>query len=227
MKYMRSVCFLLLFPLGLSAQDFGLSFSYFVPRQGEFSTPVSPFSLRGVGMEFNRHFAFETGASLYRMTALNIRDLPFESEKSLAGPNLTILVPLELVFRLSGKNSEFNLKGGGFGYHGFFQRLNDGNFDRALRNYEGWSLANGDLSAKAKPGYGWMAGAEWRFDVTRQWGLSFEVNYLAGQSGLPVKGIYSGMASDGVLQNREADFKKAKLDLTGLEFSIGIMMSGR
>lgn len=215
------------FPLGAAAQNLGLSFSYFIPRQGEFSTPVSPFSLRGVGFDFNRFMSFETGASLYRMTALNISGLPFSSDKSLAGPNLTLFIPGELVFRIEGKNGAFNIKGGGFAYHGFFQRLNAGNLDRAIRDYEGWTLVNSELSAKAKPGVGWMAGAELRVDVTRQWGLSFEVNYLAGKSPLPISGSYQGADAGGITTVREADFKKARLDLTGLEFSIGVMMTGR
>src|SRR5687768_12900178 len=83
--------------LPLMAQDFGLSFSYFLPKNGYFSTPISPFSIRGLGVDLNRYIAIETGASLYRMSGLNLKGLPFESKSPLIGPNFTILVPLELV----------------------------------------------------------------------------------------------------------------------------------
>ena len=103
----------------LRAQDFGLSFSYFLPKNGYFSTPISPFSIRGLGFDINRYIAIETGASLYRMSGLNLKDLPFESKEPLVGPNFTILVPVELVFQFKGAKAEFDIKGGGF----FFLRL--------------------------------------------------------------------------------------------------------
>ncbi|MEY3405144.1 MAG: hypothetical protein RL161_574, partial [Bacteroidota bacterium] len=109
---------------GLFAQDFGLSFSYFVPRNGSFSTPVSPFSIRGLGVDFGKVISLETGASLYRMSGLNIIGLPFENVEPMAGPNLTLLIPGEIVFRLRGKKAEFNVNGGGFVYNAFFQKLN-------------------------------------------------------------------------------------------------------
>jgi len=83
------------------AQQFGLSFSYFIPKNGYFSTPISPFSIRGLGVDLNRYIALETGASLYRMSGLNVKDLPFESKDALVGPNFTILVPAEIVFQLA------------------------------------------------------------------------------------------------------------------------------
>lgn len=209
------------------SQEFGLSFSYFVPNNGEFSTPVSPFSLRGVGLDLNRNLSVQTGVSVYRMAGLNISGLPFTSSKSLAGPNLTLFVPGEVVFRLPGKRVEFDVKGGGFVYTGFFQKLNMGNFDEAVRLHRDWLLANGSLSARSRPGVGWMAGVQFSVDVTRQWGISFEVNYLAGSSPLPLTGVYRGVDSNLSLQQFDAAFPKAKLDLTGWEFSIGVHTVGR
>src|SRR5690349_17698073 len=115
--------------LQVAAQDFGLSFSYFIPRNGYFSTPISPFSVRGLGFNINRYIAVETGGSLYRMSGLNLKGLPFESKDPLVGPNFTILVPLELVFQLHGAQVEFDVKGGGFFFYGFSQKLNYGNLD--------------------------------------------------------------------------------------------------
>ena len=111
----------------LYAQEVGLSFSYFIPKNGDFSTPISPFSIRGIGVNLNRFIALETGATLYRMSGLNIKDLPFESRNSLLGPNFTILIPAELVFQLKGQRVEFDIKGGGFFFYGFGQNLNYGN----------------------------------------------------------------------------------------------------
>lgn len=217
----------LLFSVPSFAQEFGLSFSYFLPKNGEFSTPVSPFSLRGVGLDLGRNLAVETGFSVYRMAGLNISGLPFTSNKSLAGPNLTFFVPGEVVIRLPGKRVEFDVKGGGFVYNGFFQKLNMGNFDEAVRLEKDWLLANGSLSSRSRPGYGWMAGVQLSVDVTRQWGISLEVNYLAGSSPLPLTGVYRGVDSSLNLQQFDASFPKARLDLTGWEFSVGIHTTGK
>ena len=209
--------------LSLKAQDFGLSFSYFIPKNGDFSTPISPFSIRGVGFDINRFLAIETGGTLYRMTGLNLKDLPFESDKPLLGPNFTILVPAELVIGLKGSRVQFDIKGGGFFFYGLGQKLNYGNFDRAIRTFEQWTVANSDLKFKNNPGFGYHAGAELTVYVTSQVGVSFETNYLVGEAKFPVNGSYTGGLTS--LETRTVDFNEAKIDFTGLEFSIGLIFS--
>lgn len=212
--------------LSLQAQEFGLSFSYFIPRNGYFSTPISPFSLRGVGFDINRYLAIETGASLYRMSGLNVTGLPFETKEPLVGPNFTIFVPLELVIQFAGKQVEFNLKGGAFAFYGFGQKINYGNLDRAIRKYENWDVANADLTYSNKPGYGFHAGAELTLYVTRQFGISFETNYLMGGSRFPLIGSYTGGNANSI-STVSIDYNNAMIDFTGLEFSIGVILTGR
>lgn len=206
-----------------SAQEFGLSFSYFLPKNGYFSTPISPFSIRGLGVDLNRFIALETGASLYRMSGLNMKDLPFETKDPLVGPNFTILVPAEIVFQLKGSSVEFDIKGGVFGFYGFDQRIDYGNMDRAIRKYEGWEVANSDLDFKNKPGWGYHGGVELTVYVTQQLGVSLETNYLVGASKFPLKGSYTG--GDTSLETKMVDYTDAKIDLTGLEFSIGLIFN--
>ncbi len=208
-----------------SAQDVGLSFSYFIPRNGDFSTPISPFSIRGLGFNLNRFIAFETGASLYRMSGMGMVDLPFESKNSLIGPNFTILVPAELVFQLKGQKVEFDIKGGGFFFYGFDQHLNYGNMDRALRQYQNWDVVNSTLSYENNPGFGYHFGAELTIPITGQVSVSLETNYLVGTAKFPLKGSYSGGALNGTNQTVAVDYKNAKIDFTGLEFSIGLIFS--
>ena len=205
------------------AQDFGLSFSYFIPKNGYFSTPVSPFSIRGLGFDITRFLAIETGASLYRMSGLNMKDLPFESKEALVGPNFTIFVPVELVIQMKADLVEFDIKGGVFGFYGFSQKINYGNFDRALRSYESWAVVNSDLSFKNKPGWGYHGGAELTVYVTDQFGISLEGNYLVGSSAFPLKGNYTG--GNDALETRNLDYADAKIDFTGLEVSIGVIMT--
>lgn len=214
----------LLFMLsGSFAQEFGLSFSYFIPKNGYFSTPISPFSIRGIGVDITPFLALETGASLYRMSGLNMKDLPFESEAPLVGPNFTIFIPAELVIQLKGSSVEFDIKGGGFFFYGFDQKINYGNMDRALRTLEGWQVANSDFKYENKPGFGYHAGVELTFYVMSQFGISLECNYLVGQSKFPLKGSYTGGSDD--LETKNVEYPDAKIDLTGLEFSIGLIFS--
>lgn len=228
MKRIVLVSLLSLTALITKSQDVGLSFSYFIPRNGYFSTPISPFSFRGVGVNLNRFIALETGISLYRMSGMNMLDLPFETKDPLLGPNFTLFVPAELVLEFKGKQAEFDIKGGGFAFYGFDQKLDLGNFDRAIRVYEGWDVANSDLSFENNPGFGLLAGVELTLPVTRQFSVSLEVNYLMGTAKFPLSGSYSGANSNGDFFNETVDYKDAKVDFTGLEFSIGITFgSGR
>jgi len=206
-----------------AAQEFGLSFSYFIPKNGYFSTPISPFSIRGLGFDLNRFLALETGASLYRMSGLSIKDLPFETKDALVGPNFTILVPVELVVQFKGSTVEFDIKGGVFGFYGFSQKINYGNMDRAIRTYEGWEVVNSEVRYKNKPGWGYHAGAELTVNVTQQVGVSIETNYLVGQSSLPLTGSYTG--GNASLETKPIAYPDAKIDLTGLEFSIGLIFN--
>ena len=208
---------------GCSAQQFGLSFSYFIPKNGYFSTPISPFSIRGLGFDFNRFLALETGASLYRMSGLNVKDLPFESKDPLVGPNFTIFVPVELVLQFQRGNIEFDIKGGGFAFYGFGQKINYGNFDRAIRKFEGWQVVNSDFSYENKPGFGYHFGGELTVYVTSQVGVSLETNYLVGESKFPLKGSYTG--GETTLETRQVEYADAKIDFTGLEFSVGLIFN--
>lgn len=203
------------------AQQFGLSFSYFIPKNGYFSTPISPFSIRGIGVNLTNFLALETGASLYRMSGLNLKNLPYESKDPLIGPNFTIFVPAELVIMLKSGQVEFDIKGGGFFFYGFDNKINYGNFDRAIRNYEGWDVANADFKFNSKPGFGYHAGAELTVYVTSQVGVSFETNYLVGESKFPIEGSYTGGTAS--TETVDVKYPDAKMDFTGLEFSISLL----
>lgn len=221
MKYTKALFFFIVVSIPSYAQEFGLSFSYFIPKNGYFSTPISPFSIRGIGVDLNRFLALETGASLYRMSGLNVKDLPFETKDPLVGPNFTILVPGELVVQFKGSTVAFDIKGGVFGFYGFSQKINYGNFDRAIREHENWQVANSEFTYDNKPGWGYHAGAELTVYATQQVGVSIEVNYLMGQSDFPLTGSYSG--GNSALETKSVEYADAKIDLTGLEFSIGLI----
>ncbi len=209
-----------------SAQEMGLSFSYFIPKDGYFSTPVSPFSLRGIGIDFGRYFAVQTGFSLYRMSGMNVKDMDGpESDKPIVGPNFTIMVPAELVLQFIGQQQEFRIKAGGFAFYGFANKINYGNLDKAIVAFEGWDVANASTDHKHGLGLGYFFGAEYVLFVTRQWGVSLEGNYFIGDAPFEMTGEYTGGTESGPLETRSFDWQDSKIDFTGLEISIGVIIT--
>ena len=205
------------------SQNMGVSFSFFFPKNGEFSMPVSPFSYRGVALPFNDYFGLQTGISIYRMGGLSFKNYEFESKKPEYGPNLTAYVPLELYLSFQGKSASLTLKGGVFGFYGVFNKLNYGNIDRAIKEQNGWDLVNADYTFRNLPGWGYQGGIEYLHQVNRKFALTFEINYLMGGAKLGLEGTYTG-GNVGSIQTYNLNSPDARLDLTGLEISIGGVM---
>jgi len=211
---------------GLRSQDLGLSFSYFIPKNGYFSVPVTPFSIRGLGVDISRVIAIETGGSLYRMSGMNVRDVPFDSKDPVIGPFFSIYVPVELVLSFNLGGPVFKLKGGGFAFYNFATKVNEGNLDRVLLEYTGWEVLNSDYSVKNKIGIGYHFGAEVLFYLSEQFGISLEAYYLSGGSKLDMQGSYTGVANDGEnIQTVTENFPDAVLDFRGYELSLGVIFT--
>ncbi len=210
----------------IKAQDLGLSFSYFIPKNGYFSVPVTPFSLRGVGFDISRHLAVQSGFTLYRMSGMGVKDLPWQPETPLIGPFFSLMVPLELVISFDFNNQAFKIKGGGFAFYNFATKINEGNLDRELINYLEWQVINSDFTVKNNLGFGYHFGAEYVIYFSKKFGISFEAYYLSGSSDLDMKGSYKGVVNDGeAISVENAAWPDAKLDFTGYEFSIGVIFS--
>ncbi len=227
-KYIYLAIFLagIVTPKDTQAQDVGISFSYFLPKNGYFSTPISPFSLRGLGFNIGNYMAIQSGFSLYRMSGMNVIDMDdFETKDPIVGPNFTLLIPVEFVLQYITDRQEFKIKGGGFAFQTFDNKIMNGNLDKAIRQFEGWEVANSQVDFDNSLGLGYFFGAEYVIFVTGQWGLSFEVNYFIGHADFPLTGSYTGGTSISGLSTRSFDYQDAKLDFTGLEISVGIIIS--
>lgn len=232
MKYIIKtiIALLLILPFAnnkATAQDVGLSFSFFFPKNGEFSTPISPFSFRGVGYNLNQYVGVESGFTLYRMAGMNIKDLPFESEKPILGPNFTLFIPLELVLTAPLGQAELSVKGGGFGFYPFGNKINHGHLDRAIAAHNEYTLVNSEYEGESKAGFGFHFGGEITLYVFQNFGLSLEANYLIGGADFAMSGNYTAVDNNGQIvevTDDEAAFPDARIDMTGLEISIGIIM---
>lgn len=207
------------------AQEFGVSFSFFMPRNGYFSTPVSPLSLRGIGFDLNRFVSIESGFTLYRIPGMNVTGMAFETEEPVMGPFFSFLVPLDLVLTFGSQTSYFSLKGGGFSYINFDNRVNYGNLDRALVDYTGLEVVNSQVQFQNNFGLGYHFGVEYTFFINRQVGLTFGGEYFVGSSKLALAGSYTGVSSAGALETTPIDYPDSRLDFTGLELSIGVIFS--
>ncbi|HMP99648.1 MAG TPA: hypothetical protein PKC24_07695, partial [Cyclobacteriaceae bacterium] len=138
-----------------------------------------------------------------------------------------LFVPAELVFGLSGQSLTWKVKGGGFAFYGFDNKLNYGNIDRLLRESENWEIVNANLNFSNNPGFGFHFGTEFTFYVNRQFGITLEGNYLMGNAKFPLSGSYRAVNSAGEIQNINLDYSNARIDFTGFEISLGVVFSTR
>jgi hypothetical protein len=217
----------LAFAKPLYAQEMGVSFSFFFPKNGYFSAPISPFSIRGIGFNLTNFLAIETGGSLYRMSGMNITDENLKSREPLVGPFFNLMVPLELILQFGTNDFEFRIKGGGFVFYNFGTKLNNGNIDRALIEHLNWTVANNSFEFDNNIGYGYEFGIEYIQYFSRRFGVSLGANYYIGGSKLNLRGPVTGATEQLGIVTEVLDFPDAKLDYTGLEISIGIIFSSR
>ncbi len=220
-----SITFLLQFAVSHQgySQSMGVSFSFFFPKNGSFSVPISPFSIRGVGIDLTRYVAIETGFSLYRFSGLSVTDVPFETNESIMGPTITFLAPLELVLQVGNASQQFRVKGGLYFFYNFSNRFLYGNLDRALLDFEGWDVLNSDFAFDNNPGWGYEVGAEYIVYVTKQFGITLGANYFIGGASLNMKGSYRGGVDGSGFETVQAAYPDSRLDLSGWEISLGAL----
>lgn len=230
---MRKITALLLLSLSIliaqntNAQDIGVSASFFLPKNGYFSAPISPLSIRGVSLIGNGLFSIDIGGSLYRMSGMNITGVPFESKEAMVGPFFNIMVPLEGVIHLGNSNTSILFKGGGFAFYNLGTKLNYGNIDRALKKDLQLDVANADFTFDNTIGYGYEFGIEYIQYLNRQFGITLGANYYIGGSNLNLKGNVKGYNAQGTMYDENVEYSNAKLDYTGLEISVGVLFSSR
>ncbi|MCF6361387.1 MAG: hypothetical protein L3J29_11580 [Cyclobacteriaceae bacterium] len=216
----------ILLSLNALSQDFGISASFFLPKNGYFSAPISPLSIRGVSLASAGIFSIDIGGSLYRMSGMSITtNEPIDTRKPMVGPFFNVMVPLEAVISLGSKNTVFLIKGGGFAFYNFGTKLNYGNIDRAMLNYLDLEIANSDFTFTNNIGFGYEFGLELIQYLNRQFGITLGANYYVGGAKLNLQGTVKGVDANSLVSSTSVDLSDAKLDYTGLEISIGLIFS--
>ena len=206
-------------------QELGLSFSYFLPENGNFSVPVSPLSFRDVGIDFTNHLSLESGITLYLIPGMGIKDVPFSADEPIMGPMLSLFVPAELVFQFFISNQVIRIKGGGFLFYNLFNGLREGNLDKAIRAFEHWQVANTAFTYDNRLGRGLHAGFNYIIYISEKAGITLGANYLKGFSDINLRGTYAGGSNTTGIIEKQAAYPKSKLNYSGLEVSVGLLFS--
>lgn len=200
----------------------GISVSYLFPKNGYISAPVSPISLRGIGI--GETFGMQSGFTLYNIPGLAMEELPFDYEKPLTGPHFALLVPAEGFVKIPAGVVIISITGGVFAWWNINTRINKGNMDRAFREFEKWDVLNTDFEIDDKIGFGWMAGLEFEVRVVSNVYLTFGAKYLSGASKTELTGSYIGGPSSGPIETKNIDIDNAEINLQGIEISLGVQL---
>jgi hypothetical protein len=131
-----AILFLLFLLLAaLSAGAIGVSFSYLFPRNGIFSHPVTPLSLRDIGVDIGRYLGAAASLSLYSIRGMGIKDAdgdPIDTGGPLVGPFLSVLGSAVAKVKVPIRPVEIEISGGVFGCCNIDPPLRTGTLDRYL-----------------------------------------------------------------------------------------------
>ncbi|MBJ7428645.1 MAG: hypothetical protein JHD28_06795 [Bacteroidia bacterium] len=224
-KRFKTIIFVLAFMLIFfqkSTAQIGVGIGFFIPSTGYVANVYGPLSLRGVGFSINKIFTVQTGFTVYSMPGNAVTHLPFKAKEPLFGASTTLLVPLEFGLGTRIGNVSISASAGGFMFYNFTHRLDKGNFDRAISEYEGWDVTNADLNYTNRPGYGFITSFEIEYHVNKKLGIYIQYSYLDGESVLELNGNYKGGNLGGNIIEKTAAFNDARLSIKGSEVSVGV-----
>lgn len=224
-KSLKSLLFILImssFFSNKSVAQMGVGTGIFIPTTGYVANVYGPLTLRGVGVTLNKRYLFKTGFTIYSMPGNAVTHLPFHAKEPLFGASTTLLIPLEI--GVGARFGDVTISGtvGGFMFYNFTHRIDKGNFDRAICEYEKWDVANAELDYTNRPGFGVITGIKVEYHIKKNLSAYVSVAYLDGESVLDLNGTYKGGSLGGTIIEKTAAFNKARLSIKGSEISVGV-----
>jgi hypothetical protein len=221
---------LLLLLTVFTVQGIGVSFSYFLPRNGMFSHPVPPLTLRDIGIDIGRYLGVAGSLSLYSMRGMGIRDeggKPIDTGGPLIGPFLSVLSSAVGKVRVPLQRLELEASGGLFGCYNFDPPLITGTLDRYLATADGsaYEAVSSSVNTGGRWAWGWVFGGKATYFVKGQIGIAVGANYYLGGGKLRLSGSYVAaepLSSPVTIPDLPANLQKARLDYTGLEIILGV-----
>jgi hypothetical protein len=219
------VLFLFLAIIG-SSHGIGLGFAYFFPRNGTFSHPVSPLSLRDINLSFGRFFALSTSLSLISIGGMGLKDAggnAVPTDGPVVGPFLsglaTLAGALTFPIPLTAGRLEIVAKGGVFGFYNFSPPLMTGRLDRYIASQEGHTTVTSSFTHDGKTGWGYLFGGEATWYIQERIGISIGALYYLGGADIMFGGTFN---YDGSNQAALPSYlQNVQLDYTGLEVMLG------
>ena len=210
--------------IGPKVYSIGVSTAIFLPRNGAASHPVSPLSLRDIGVSFGSFLGLTSALSLYNINGMGLVDgnlSPMDLSGPGAGPFYTVLGSLAVQITVPVWRLEIEPLAGVFGYHAFSPRLNGRAIDAYLAELGGHETVDAALVPPGSWGWGYLFGGSVGMKITDQIGVSLGAQYYLGGSPLGLTGTYraDGNASDLALPQ---DLSNARLDFTGIEVILGV-----
>jgi hypothetical protein len=226
----------LLVTAAASVSSIGITMSYFLPRDGRFSHPVSPLSVRDVGVSLGRYFGLAGSLSLYGIAAMGITDAegtPLElggpgvgSFKSILGSLVgKIIIPIKVrqVVKL-----ELVGRGGVFGCYNIAPPLMTGAVERYLAETAPggpYEAVEASITSEGRWGWGWLFGGSATYYISSQVGVSLGALYYLGGAPLKLSGSFDayntgGQAADDA--SLPSVLQGARLDYSGLELLVGV-----
>jgi hypothetical protein len=222
---------LLLLLTVFTVQGIGVSFSYFLPRNGMFSHPVPPLSLRDIDIDVGRYLGVAGSLSLYSMRGMGIKDAsgePIDTGGPLVGPFLSVLSSAVGKVRVPLQRLELEASGGIFGCYNFDPPLMTGTLDRYLATADGstYEAVTSSVSAGGLWAWGWVFGGKVTYFLKGQIGIAAGANYYLGGGKLKLSGSYDGYNDSPLSVDPDLDLpanlQTARLDYTGLEIILGL-----
>jgi hypothetical protein len=207
-----------------SVHAIGLSTALFIPRNGLVSHPVSPLSIRDVGINIFPFLGFAGSISLYNINGLGVRDsgqnpIAFDGPATL--PFYSLVTSVVAKATIPVWQLRIVPKAGVFGFYAFSPKVNAGVIDPYIANLSGSVTV--DTTAVVEGGFGWgfLFGGSVEYSINDQFGVVAGLLYYLGSAPLDISGTYraDGGTTDTALPD---EVTSMLLDFTGFEVILGI-----
>jgi hypothetical protein len=206
----------------------GLGVSYFLPLpldNGVFSHPVSPLSIRDVGVNFGDYVGVAGAVTLYNFNGLPARDTAAYLFGPAVGPLYTLVGSVVGKLMLPIRKLRLTAEGGVFGLLNLSTPLVTGAIDTYLAGGTYEAVTSSVTAQAGRWGGGFLTGGSVSYTFG-QAALSLAVHYYNGASALDLTGTYSAYDQETGTWVQDVPIPDALRDATalfnGIEITVGV-----
>ena len=194
--------------------------SLFVGKNGNYGLELIPIPTK-VSLGFGDNTNLELGYSLYYMSGMNVKELPFEMDSSPFNPFFSHNFSLGLEQEIKMSGWRIDIEGGVFWALNNNSGIDKGNMDRALRS---WLNTAPDLYSyeyETETIKGFYGGVKIIVDISSSMGIYISGRYIEGRGGMSLS------AQSESIEERSFEFDDQYVDYTGIDFSVGVVLYGK